>query len=308
MRKPKIGIALGSGGARGWCHIGVLRTLAENGIEPDVVAGCSIGALVGAAYAAGELDELEEWARALTWRGMASFLDVSLARGGLIEGRRIMTILRSFRDNVPIESLGKPFTAIASDLLTGREVWLQNGSVADAVRASIGLPGILSPVKIDGKWLLDGGMTNPVPVSACRAMGAEVIVAVNANAHVLEPNSRRVLAKPVRTESTTLSLDIWDKLLESVPAGLKQSFKKITPRFLDSQNEAPGYFDVLSTAIDIMTSQIMRSRLAGEPPDVMINPRLNHLSVLELYRAEEAIEEGRQSAKRVLHLLRDYLG
>ena len=306
MTKPKIGIALGSGGARGWCHIGAFRALADEGVEPDIVAGCSMGSLVGAAYIAGRLDVLEEWARSLTWRKMAGFLDVSLSSGGLIEGKRIVSFLNSFREDAPIESFKTPFMAIASDLATGREIWLQSGSILNAVRASIALPGILSPVKVDGRWLLDGGMTNPVPVSACRAMGADIIIAVNPNANVLGPRPRGAIVKPAESNSA-VSPDILDKLFDSIPNGLSRSLKTITPGFIGSKTGAPSYIDVISKSIDIMTSQILRSRLAGEPPHVMIDPHLSHMSVLEFNRAEEAIEEGRRSAKKVMPLLREYL-
>jgi NTE family protein len=305
MTKPRIGVALGSGGARGWCHIGALKALAEEGVEPDIVAGCSMGALVGAAYVAGKLDALEEWARALTWRKMTGFLDVSLASGGLIEGKRIVSFLSGLQDDAPIESLAKPFTAIASDMATGREIWLQSGPVLGAVRASIALPGIISPTKLDGRWLLDGGMTNPVPVSACRAMGADIIIAINPNANVLEPHARKPMAKKDENGGA-LSGDVFDKMFESLPVGIRQSVKAITPRIL-KKGESPSYFDVISSSIDIMTSQILRSRLAGEPPHVMIGPRLAHMSVLEFNRAEEAIEEGRDKAKKAMPLLREYL-
>ena len=214
MTKPKIGIALGSGGGRGWCHIGALRALAEEGIEPDVVAGCSMGALVGAAYIAGELDALEQWAYSVNWRKVAGFLDVNLASGGLIEGKRIVAFLNTIKKDAPIESFEKPFMAIASDLQTGREVWLDKGSILDAVRASIALPGIISPMHLEGKWLLDGGMTNPVPVSACRAMGADIVIAINPNAHTLEPHARRDITKPASNGSLKPSRDFMEKLLE----------------------------------------------------------------------------------------------
>ncbi len=306
MTKPRIGVALGSGGARGWCHIGALRALAEEGIEPEIVAGCSMGSLVGAAYIAGKLDALEEWARSLTWRKMAGFLDVSLTSGGLIEGKRIVSFLKTLREDAPIESFKMPFTAVASDMMTGREIWLQSGSILNAVRASIALPGIISPVQLDGRWLLDGGMTNPVPVSACRAMGADIIIAINPNANVLGPRKRLPVVKPAQNAST-VGADILDKVFDSIPDGISRSLKTIAPGFIGSKSGAPSYIDVLSNSIDIMTSQILRSRLAGEPPHVMINPHLSHMSVLEFNRAEEAIEEGRQSAKKAMPLLREYL-
>ncbi len=303
MKKPKIGVALGSGGARGWCHIGALRALAEEGVEPDVVAGCSMGALVGAAYVAGELDALEEWAYTVNWRKVAGFLDINLASGGLIEGKRIVALLNSIKADAPIESFKKPFMAIASDMQTGREVWLDRGSILDAVRASIALPGIISPMHLDGKWLLDGGMTNPVPVSACRAMGAEIVIAINPNANTLEPHAKR--GKP--KEPIKPSRDFLDKMFDTVPDGIKQSLKTITPNIFGPKSGAPGYIEVLSASIEIMTNQILRSRMAGEPPHVMVNPYLAHMSVLEFYRAKEAVEEGRRSTQAAMPLLREYL-
>lgn len=186
MSKPKIGIALGSGGARGWSHIGVLRALEDEGIVPDVVAGCSMGALVGAAYCAGELDFIEEWAVSVSWRTIMSFLDVNLSGGGLIEGAHVERFIKTISEDLQFDDLKKPFVVIATDLQSGREVWLQQGSVLDAVRGSIAIPGVFGPKKLNGKLLLDGGMTNPVPVSACRAMGADIIIAVDPNANLLQ--------------------------------------------------------------------------------------------------------------------------
>lgn len=308
MTKPKIGIALGSGGARGWCHIGALRALAEEGIEPEIVAGCSMGALAGAAYVAGKLEALEEWSLTVNWRKVASMLDVNLASGGLIDGKRIVTWLKTIQVDAPIETFAKPFTAVASDLQSGREVWLNKGSVIDAVRASIAIPGIISPVKLHGRWLLDGGMTNPVPVSACRAMGAEIIIAVNPNAHNLGPNARPNIAKAAQKASGPPNQDFLDRLYDSVSDGIVQSLKTITSSFLGQGRDGPRYFDVLSASIDIMTSQILRSRLAGEPPHVLVNPHLSHMPVLEFNRAKEAIEEGYRGARRAIPLLREYLG
>ena len=177
--KPKIGIALGSGGARGLIHVGVLQALKDEGMEPDIVAGCSMGALVGGAFAAGWLDELEEWAVTINRLDIVRLLDIDITNGGLIDGNRIKQFLQDFKGDVRINDLEKPYMAIATDLNTGREIWLQDGSLFDAIRASVSIPGFLTPFQANGKWLVDGGLTNPVPVSACRALGADIIIAVN---------------------------------------------------------------------------------------------------------------------------------
>src|SRR6266853_670483 len=172
MTRPRIGLALGSGSARGWAHIGVIDSLIEAGIEPDVVCGTSIGALVGAAYVAGQLGPLRKFAETATWRQIIRLTDVRPSGGGLINGRQVVSFLHQLGIDQPIESYARPYAAVATDLATGREIWLQSGPIHEAVRASIALPGILSPARIDGKWLVDGGLSNPIPVSVCRALGA----------------------------------------------------------------------------------------------------------------------------------------
>ena len=186
MASARIGLALGSGSARGWSHIGVIEGLAEAGIHPDIVCGCSIGAVVGAAYVAGALAALKDFAQSLTLREIARFLDIRLSGGGLIGGQEIVALLRKLKISGPISSFTKPFAAVATDLHTGREIWLREGPIDDAVRASISLPGILSPATNGDRWLVDGGLVNPVPVSVCRALGADVVIAVNLNGDLVD--------------------------------------------------------------------------------------------------------------------------
>ena len=303
MTKPKLGIALGSGGARGWVHVGVLQALKKHGLEPDVVCGCSMGALVGGAYVSGELDSLETWALSIGRLDMLRYLDINILNGGVIDGESIMSILQDFKKDALIESLEKPFTAIATDLLTGREIWLQNGSLSEAIRASISIPGIFSPQKTGGKWLLDGGLTNPVPVSACRALGAEIIIAVNPTAGVLEYRYRD-LETPEEINTNEPRSALLDRLFDTVPDRIKSGVKAMTPDFLNADIDRISYFDVLSSSIDIMTDQIMRSRLAGEPPHIMLQPRLGRFGTLDFHRAEEAITEGRNIVQDALPALR----
>lgn len=280
MRKPpKIGLALGSGGARGWCHIGVLRGLEKIGVRADVVAGTSMGALVGAAWAGERLDALEDWVRALTPARFMRMMDIRLRAGGLVEARQIETLLEEIGLPERIEDLAHPFTAIATDMETGREIWLGEGPTYRGVRASAGIPGVMSPIRLDGRYLLDGGLTNPVPVSAVRAMGAEVIIAVNPNA---KPRGR--IWVPPQEEPTRP----W--LAKVVPVALRD------PLGLEVQTpdhpRAPNYFDVLAAAIEVMTDTIRRTRMAGEPPHVQLDANLTDLMVLELHRGAEAIAEG----------------
>lgn len=308
--KPKIGVALGSGGARGWIHVGVLQALKDAGMEPDIVAGCSMGALVGGAFAAGWLDDLEKWAVTITRLDIVRLLDVDITNGGLIDGNRIKQFLQDFKGDIRVGDLEKPYMAIATDLNTGREVWLQDGSLFDAIRASVSIPGLLTPFKVDGKWLVDGGLTNPVPVSACRALGADIIIAVNPNANILEFRNQAVRKKRAHKNSHAKNIAeeaemaILDKLVGSVPDLVKDRITAMTPGFLMAGAQPLGYIDVVSSSIDIMTDQIMRNRLASEPPHIMLDPQLGTFGTIEFNRAAEAIAEGRRIVRDALPLLK----
>lgn len=278
--KPKIGLALGSGSARGWAHIGVIRALEEAGIRPDVLSGCSIGALVGAAYADGDLDELQNWVTGLTWQDVVGLLDVGFA-GGLIKGEKLMGFFEMHFVDKDFSALPLPFGCVATDLANGREIWLREGSVAAAVRASIALPGLLSPVSHEGRLLVDGGLVNPVPVSLCRALGADVVIAIDLGSDIVGKSLRRTASE---AESHDKS---WtDRLIASL--GLKRD------------DTLPSLATVLSTSINIMQARIARSRLAGEPADALIAPRLAHLGLMDYHRAGEAIAEGTAAVKRML--------
>jgi len=305
MSRPRIGLALGSGAARGWSHIGVIRALAEAGIEPDIICGSSIGAFVGAAYVADELDAVESLARSMTWRKVVQFLDIRLSGGGLIEGQQFVDFIQGLRGDTPIESFSKPFAAIATDLATGREVWLQKGSMAEAVRASIALPGIFSPVKKDGDYLIDGGIVNPVPVSACRAMGAKIIIAVNLNGDLVGRHGFPKKQPPMERNEPEPHMDF---ITRNLPNGIKDSVNTIAARLLRTNSHGPGYFDVIAGGLNIMQDHITRSRLAGEPPHVMLMPKLGDIGLMEFARADECIAEGKRSVERMLPALRDAIG
>jgi NTE family protein len=304
---PRIGLALGSGSARGWSHIGIIEALGEAGIEADIVCGTSIGSLVGAAYVAGHLADLRRWAEKVTWREIIALMDIRLAGGGVIDGSEVVAWLRGLGVDAPIESYAKRYAAIATDLATGREVWLERGPILEAVRASIALPGILSPAKIDKKWLVDGGLSNPVPVSVCRALGAEVIIAVNLNGDLL---GRRFASEP--PADATLLPQIPNEMLAAVvkqlPPALRQQATQIAQRLLPQRSSTPGYFQVLANSINIMQDYVTRARLAGEPPHVMLAPRLRDIGLMEYNRAAEAIAEGRYCVEHAMPMLRHYCG
>jgi NTE family protein len=301
--KPRIGLALGSGSARGWAHIGVIHALREANIEPDVVAGSSIGALIGAAYLCDRLDALEQWVVKLTWWDIVRFMDIQLRKGGFIEGRKLMDYIEQHVHDRRIEELRKPFAAIATDLATGQEIWLQKGSLSDAIRASIALPGLFTPVELDHRWVVDGGLVNPVPVSVCRALGADVVIAVNLNGDIA---GKHMAARRKRTADRRRIVDeypIVAKLLAQAPESVRARANSILAK-KDGNSEGPGLFDVLAGSINIMQDRITRSRMAGDLPDVVIAPRLAHISLMEFDRAREAIAEGRACVANVLDQIR----
>jgi len=302
---PRIGIALGSGSARGWAHIGILEALSEAGIEPEIVCGTSIGALVGAAYAGNRLEELHQWGEALTWREIVRLLDLRLRRGGLIDGRAIIAFMHRLRLDMPIETLPKRYAAVATDLATGKEVVFGKGPVDAAIRASIALPGIFSPVLVEGRWMLDGGLVNPVPVSVCRALGADFVIAVNLNSQLVG----RRFTEVAGTRRRNGRPEILDRLIETMPAAFRQQAPLEAPAEPKPvRSPDPGYFDVLANSINIMQEQITNLRLAAETPEMLLSPQLRDIGLLEFNRAEEAIAEGRATAERALPDLRRKLG
>ncbi|HHJ11874.1 MAG TPA: patatin-like phospholipase RssA [Chromatiales bacterium] len=298
----KIGLALGSGSARGWAHVGVIEALAERGIEPQVVAGTSIGALVGAAHVSGNLQRLHEWLLTLTRMDVISLMDPSWLGGGLIEGEKLFDFFRDYMRDGRIEDLDIPFGAVATELENGREVWLREGLLSEAVRASIALPGLFTPAKKDGKWYIDGGLVNPVPVSLCRAMGADVVIAVNLNGDILgrhlRHNGRE--REDDRSQGRLSEALIENELWQKYSGRLRELLgRERLPDWLDFRREGPGLFEVMATAINIMQDRITRSRMAGDPPELLIAPRLSHIQLMEFERASEAIEEGRRAVARM---------
>jgi NTE family protein len=295
MRKTKIGLALGGGVARGWAHIGVLRSLSQAGIVPDIIAGTSMGAVVGGCYAAGELDRLEGFARELTRRKVLGFLDFNLGGSGLINGQRLTHLLDEHLDGLPIEALKRQFVAVATEIGTGHEVWLTRGRLVDAMRASYALPGIFKPVRYADRWLFDGALVNPVPVSVCRALGARYVIAVNINADVATRGTVVGTQQYVPTDTEIPEAE--------VPAPSEQSAaRKLLQRqfFGGGRDNAPGISTVMAEAFNIVQDRIARSRLAGDPPDTIIAPRLAGMGLFDFHRADDLISLGMEAAERVI--------
>ncbi|MGL4396732.1 MAG: patatin-like phospholipase family protein [Hyphomicrobium sp.] len=294
MAALKIGLALGGGAARGWAHIGVLQALTAAGIKPDIIAGTSIGAVVGGCYAAGHLDELEGFSRELTPRRVFGYLDFNLAGNGLISGQRLCERLDRHLGERMIEDLDTRFTAVATEIGTGHEHWLSRGKLVDAVRASYALPGIFKPVRVGGRWLFDGALVNPIPVSVCRALGARYVIAVNLNFDVL---GRGSIVPNI--EQHFEDVETPDDDIEDNPKANARGVRGLIQRQLLGRGDgAPGISTVMVDAFNIVQDRIARSRLAGDPPDAMISPRLQDFGLFDFHRAEELIERGAHAAKR----------
>ncbi len=298
MGPGKIGLALGGGAARGWAHIGVLKALLKAGIRPDIIAGTSIGAVVGGCYVAGHLDELEDFARELTRRRVLGYLDFNLTGTGLITGQRLCQRLEKHLGDCKIEDLNRRFTAVATEIGTGHEVWLSRGNLVEAVRASYALPGVFRPVKIDGRWLFDGALVNPIPISVCRALGARYVIAVNLN---IDISSRGTISTNIGVMPDTGSDEAEP---EPVTGKNGVAVRRLLQRQLFGKGEeAPGISTVMVDAFNIVQDRIARSRLAGDPPDSMISPRLHGIGLFDFHRADELIERGEAAASRELEEL-----
>ncbi len=285
-----IGLALGSGASRGWSHVGVIRALSDLGIEPAIICGTSMGALVGASYLAGKIGKLEEWACSLTRLETARYLDINASFNGFVNTDRLHAFLNEnvADDEAEIEHFTKRYAAVSTELETGREIWITKGSLVEAVWASISLPGLFPAIRDDNRWLVDGGLVNPVPVSVCRALGADVVIAVNLNGDILGRHFR----KPEKIEKRDNGVrgKITD-LVREYAGGLFESVRGDT--------QPPSLFDAIASSVNITQDRITRSRMAGDPPDLLLTPKLSHIGLLEFYRAGEAIEEGMKSVERM---------
>ena len=302
--RKKIGLALGSGSARGWAHIGVLRALRDAGIQVDYVAGTSIGALVGAVYASGDIDSLEEVVLKLDWKQIAHFFDVVFPKSGLIDGNKVADFVREHVEEMNIEDLPLPFSAVSTNLATGDEVVLQKGDIIEAVRASISVPGIFTPVRKNGTVLVDGALVNPVPVSVVRKMGADFAIAVDLNHDIVNKKGVGKTSIPnpaVSTpgESIGQSLIKRSKILEAINRRFEKSALPALKQIKQwrSKDPLPNVFEVLMSSINIAETQITSAKLKADPPDLLIRPNLGHLTMLDFHRAQEAIAEGYREAR-----------
>ena len=306
IRRPVIGLALGGGAARGLAHIGIIRTLVAHGIVPNVVVGTSIGAVVGGAYAAGHLDTLEEWARRLQPRNILGYLDIRLNGSGLIGGDKLAAQLEAAIGPTLIEDLPMKFATVATEVRTGHEIWLTHGRMVEAMRASYALPGIFSPVLVGDRWLVDGALVNPVPVSAARAFGAEIVIAANLSSDIFA-HSTTIYSHGPSAELTVAVAP--DTMIE--PAAPKRGLGRLFSAERTMKREffgtagRPGISSVMVDAFNIMQDRITRARLAGDPPDLLISPRVGEIGWFDFHRADDLIAPGTRAAERAIDSIQE---
>lgn len=285
-----VGLALGSGLAKGFAHIGVLRILSEHNIHPGILAGTSIGSLVGGSYLANHLDELEEWATSLTRYKVFSYLDFRVRKPGLIGGNYLNKLLEEHFGTLKIEDLRQPFISIAADLKTGHEIWLRKGRLTDAMRASFALPGVFPPVSLDHRLLVDGALVNPVPVSPCQALGARMIIAVDLNADLIGKAS-----DSGNSYQRVAGFDVFDEKDVNAMEQKRFSASGLAKRLFRREKDEPSMFGVMVSSLNIIQDRLTRSRLAGDPPDIHIKPKIGHIGLMEFEKAEELIEAGKEA-------------
>ena len=308
IRRPVIGLALGGGAARGFAHIGIVRTLVAHGILPNVVVGTSIGAVVGGAYAAGQLDRLEDWARSLQPRSVISYLDIRLNGSGLIGGTKLAAELEAAMGPSLIEELPVKFATVATEVRTGHEIWLTHGRIVDAMRASYALPGIFAPVLVGDRWLVDGALVNPVPVSAARAFGAEIVIAANLSSDVFAHSTTIYSHGPTPEVTVAETPEVLDPAPPKRGFGRFFSAERTMKREFFGTANRPGISTIMVDAFNIMQDRITRARLAGDPPDLLISPRVGQIGWFDFHRADDLIAYGARAAERAIESIQEAIG
>ena len=296
----KVGLALGSGGARGWAHIGVLQELHKLGIKPHCLAGTSIGSIAGTLYATNTLDLAEDLALNLNWKDVAQlFLEVNFLRSGLVSGKNFMKLLQDIIPARSFSELSYPLAIVATDLNSEREVVFKEGDLFNAIRSSISIPGVFTPVEHEGSYLVDGGLTNPLPISACRAMGADKIIAIDINLRSPPKNESIQSAKPEETEEEKDHSSALESLKTSISKLLPQLQTPVSETFQrwfntpDKPNESLSIMDVLTRSFRLGENELTRNTIKLNSPDILIQPAVGDIKTLEFYRGKEAIEAGR---------------
>ncbi len=302
----KIGLALGSGSARGWAHIGVIEAIEEAGVPIHYIAGTSIGAFVGAVYATGHLGSLKEFAIQMDWKKVISYFDVVFPKSGFMDGKKVHELFSIHTDAKTFADFNIPVRMVATDLKTGKKVVIDSGNIIEGIRASVSVPGVFTPVKRGDQWLVDGGLVDPVPVSVVRNMGADFVIAVDLNSdlinHGYKPNKKPSIEAIPKKERNELVMRIATQYNSA-----EKAVKAKINRWISSSTKSPNIIDVMGTSLGIMQEQLSRINLAMDPPDILIQPRLGDLKMFDFDQAERSIKEGYTQAKNQIDNIKSIL-
>ena len=295
-KKKRVGLALGSGSARGWAHIGAIEAIEEDGISIHYVAGTSIGAFVGAVYATGNLASLKEFALQMDWKKVVSYFDVVFPKSGFMDGKSIHELFSIHTNAKTFDDFKIPVSLIATDLKTGKKVIIDSGNIIEGIRASVSVPGVFTPVKRGSDWLVDGGLVDPIPVSVVRNMGADFVIAVDLNSDIVSPEQKHKIKKTKEKIPQKKRNEIIENILSKYNIAEKAVKSQIN-RWVSSSEKSPNIIDIIGSSIGIMEEQITRINLAIDPPDILIQPRLGDLKMFDFDQAERSIQEGYTQTK-----------
>ena len=295
-KKKKVGLAFGSGSARGWAHIGAIEAIEEAGIPIHCIAGTSIGSFVGAVYATGDLQSLKDFALQMDWKKVMSYFDVVFPKSGFMDGKKVHELFSIHTDAKTFDDFKIPISMIATNLRTGKKVIINSGNIIEGIRASVSVPGIFTPVKRGNEWLVDGGLVDPIPVSVVKEMGADFVIAVDLNSDIVSPEQKKLR----KVEKNPIPLKQRHEIIQRISNQYNNAEKAVKSqmnKMFSSSEKTPNIIDVMGTSIGIMQTQISRINLAMDPPDILIQPRLGDLRMFDFDQAERSIKEGYDQTK-----------
>ncbi len=295
-KKKKVGLALGSGSARGWSHIGAIEAIEEAGIPIHCIAGTSIGAFVGAVYATGDLPSLKEFALQMDWKKVVSYFDVVFPKSGFMDGKKVHDLFSMHTEAKTFADFKIPVSMVATNVETGKKVIINSGNIIESIRASISVPGVFTPVRRDGEWLVDGGLVDPIPVSVVKEMGADFVIAVDLNSDIVSPEKQEQPQSGEKTMPQKQRHDIIQRISAQYNHAEKAVLSQIN-RWFPPSPKTPNIFDIMGSSIGIMQRQVSMINLAVDPPDVLIQPRLGDLKMFDFDQAERSIKEGYEQTK-----------
>ncbi len=298
----KLGLVLGSGASRGWAHIGVLEALEEQGLHIHMITGASAGSFIAASYAGGGLENIKRFALDMDWKRVLTYMDIAFPRSGFIDGKKVADLIKLYTNVADFKDLHIPVQMVTTDMRSGEQVVLSEGSVTEALRASMAVPGLVTPVQIGGRWLVDGGVVNPLPIDVCRSMGADIVVAVDLNSERISRKAGETVTASQKHKAAAIEkkrLEVLKSWVARYGAAGKTVSAKIDQWFSRAE-PSPHIFEILVSSLNIMQRKIEQMNIESHPPDVLIRPRLGDMKFFDYDQAENAIDEGYRRGKEAI--------